>query len=54
VNAAAKQIEKIVEPVRASFDNLPVMNATKHATIDSMVISKSKGGEAPRIVITRN
>jgi hypothetical protein len=52
VEAAAKHIEqKVVEPVRATLENLPVFE--KQTTSDTMTRVASKGSDAPRIVITR-
>ena len=52
VQATAKQIEKAVEaPVLSPIQNLAV---AEHGTTDSMVLTHSKDGSAPRIVITRS
>jgi hypothetical protein len=50
VQATAKQIEKVVEPVLSPIQNLAV---SEFGTRDSMVLTHSKNGSAPRIVITR-
>jgi hypothetical protein len=52
VTATAKQIEKVVEPVLSPIQNLAVAERD-FGTRDSMVLSHSKNGTAPRIVITR-
>jgi hypothetical protein len=52
VKSTAQKIENALTDEKPTLANLPVMPAAL-ATVDSMVLARSKDGAAPRIIITR-
>ena len=53
VEATAKKIDAVIQPVLSPIQNVSVAG-NRFATTDAMVLTHSKDGSAPRIVISRN